>query len=276
MRYRIKLLNIIIFSAVFYFTVFTPEIGAVEYVPDKNTFYFVQITDTHLGNKHNNTRAEKIVRDINKIPFKIEFTVITGDIMADNILDKKAVRNALEIFRELKNEVIFLPGNHDILFNEYKKDYEKTSSAYRENFGPLNQHKEIRGVNFIFLYTEAFKYPELTEFENPLQYTDSVLNIVQEAPSIILHHRPVSKDYYNSKVHPGTSSEIRKKWYSFLNRHNVKAVITGHFHRDEMHMAGDIPVFVCPPSAPYFGRQSAYRIYEYRNGQISYTTQYIK
>jgi predicted Fe-Mo cluster-binding NifX family protein len=33
---------------------------------------------------------------------------------------------------------------------------------------------------------------------------------------------------------------------------------------------------VCPPVANYFGRQSTFRIYEYKNGKVGYRTQYLE
>jgi hypothetical protein len=53
-------------------------------------------------------------------------------------------------------------------------------------------------------------------------------------------------------------------------------VIAGHFHRDELHWVGDVPLFVCAPLAGYWGRQGSYRIYEYKDGRLGYRTQYLE
>jgi UDP-2,3-diacylglucosamine pyrophosphatase LpxH len=60
-----------------------------------------------------------------------------------------------------------------------------------------------------------------------------------------------------------------------LAGYDVKAVITGHFHRDELHWVGGRPVFAAPPVAGYWGRQASFRLYEYRDGRLSYRTIYL-
>jgi UDP-2,3-diacylglucosamine pyrophosphatase LpxH len=61
-----------------------------------------------------------------------------------------------------------------------------------------------------------------------------------------------------------------------INSYNVKAVIAGHFHRDELHWLENVPLYVSSPVAGYWGRQATFRIYEYSNGKIGYRTQYIE
>ncbi|MDD9302516.1 MAG: hypothetical protein HUK40_09305 [Desulfobacter sp.] len=43
-------------------------------------FYFVQITDTHLGIKENGVRTKKVVAAINQLPMEIACVVHTGDV----------------------------------------------------------------------------------------------------------------------------------------------------------------------------------------------------
>ena len=77
-------------------------------------------------------------------------------------------------------------------------------------------------------------------------------------------------------MHSGWKKEIRNKWVELLNQYNVKAVITGHFHRDEHHWLGKVPLYVYSPISGYWDRQLTYRIYEYRDAKIGYRTQYIQ
>ncbi|MDY6906314.1 MAG: hypothetical protein SWH61_16705 [Thermodesulfobacteriota bacterium] len=55
--------------------------------------------------------------------------------------------------------------------------------------------------------------------------------------------------------------EIKEKWKTLINTYNVKAIVAGHFHRDELHWLGDVPVYIAPPVAGYWGRKAAFRIY---------------
>ena len=65
-------------------------------------------------------------------------------------------------------------------------------------------------------------------------------------------------------------------WEKLVNTHNVKAVIAGHFHRDEFHWLGHVPLYVSGPVANFWNRNATFRLYEYRNGQIGYRTQYLE
>lgn len=50
-----------------------------------NQFYFVQISDTHLGVNNNELRVQKTVSEINNLPMKIEFVAHTGDITEEKL-----------------------------------------------------------------------------------------------------------------------------------------------------------------------------------------------
>ena len=95
-------------------------------------------------------------------------------------------------------------------------------------------------------------------------------------PVIVFHHAPSVDDFYNNKLHTSWEKEIRGKWVKVINAYNVKAVIAGHFHRDEHHWLGNVPLYVSSSIAGYRGRQASFRIYEYSKGKIGYRTQYIK
>jgi UDP-2,3-diacylglucosamine pyrophosphatase LpxH len=77
-------------------------------------------------------------------------------------------------------------------------------------------------------------------------------------------------------MHEGWKLQMRRQWERLVNSANVKGVIAGHFHRAEQHWVGDVPLYVAPSVAGFWGRQGSYRIYEYRNGRLAYRTQYLE
>ena len=248
-----------------------PQATSVEQTPRTN-FYFAQITDTHFGDKDHEQRTRKVVQAINKLPMKIEFVVHTGDITMDKIEDVAVVTDVITLIGTLKAPIHYIPGNHDILRHRHND----TMEAYKNHFGELITQLEYHGVVFMFVYTEplakAFSVPNY----DPLDELETRLKQSDRKPVIVFHHTPSVEDFYMNRMHPGWKKEIREKWIALLNKHNVKAVIAGHFHRDEHHWLGDVPLYVCSPIAGYWGRQSTYRIYEYKNGKIGYRTQYIR
>jgi 3',5'-cyclic AMP phosphodiesterase CpdA len=233
-----------------------------------SNFYFVQITDTHLDNKENSERTRKIIKKINALPFKVEFVVHTGDIFDDNVTDANTLIAAKSLFADIKPPVYYIAGNHDIYSEETKKSYVK-------NFGRLNYIKEIHGVVFVFLYTNIKKNDRNVFGREFYQWFEDALKSAQGKPIIVFQHIPAGDDFYTNMFHKPLPAKVEKKWNALINEYKVKAVIAGHFHRDEMDWFGDVPLYVSPPVAKWFGRQATYRIYEYKNGKLKYFTQYL-
>lgn len=235
-------------------------------------FYFVQITDTHFGERDHLERTRKLVEQINRLPYEIICVVHTGDIFADNITDAAVRAAGLGLLRSLKAPLHLLPGNHDILQN----DLAKTAAVYRRSVGPLLQAIEYHGVVFILAYTEPLALGFALEGYAPLRELEAALARADGKPILLFHHRPAVDDYYEFASSPGWSDAARADFEKLLGGHDVKAVITGHFHRDELHWIGKRPVFASPPVAGTWGRQAGFRLYEYRGGLLSYRTIYLQ
>lgn len=237
-----------------------------------NHFYFVQITDTHFGDANHIELTRRIVDRINHLPMKVEFVVHTGDITMDKILNPSTVKRGLSVLNRLVAPIHYVPGNHDIL----RERLTETIQAYSNNFKGLITSKKYGGVTFIFIYTEPLAKDFLVDDYEPLKQLKEYLQEAGNNPVVICHHTPCVENFYGNEMHEGWKGDIRDRWETLINSYNVKAVIAGHFHRDEHHWLGDVPLHVCPPVAGYRGRQPAFRIYEYKNGKIGYRTQYLR
>jgi Icc-related predicted phosphoesterase len=235
-------------------------------------FYFVQVSDTHFDGGENSRRMEAVVKAINNLPMKIEFVAITGDIMADNILKEDIAKQALEILGRIKPPLSLVPGNHDIL----QKKLQQTVPLYKKYFGELSHTREVEGVVMLFVYTEPIRKDFQVEAYDPWQLLENEFSSAKGKPMIVFHHAPTSEDFYNNAPHESWPAEAKEKWEKLINSSDVKAVIAGHFHRDEYHWSGDVPMFVGEAVAHYWGRQAAYRIYHYQNGRLGYSAQYIE
>lgn len=251
---------------------FIPDPGACSENAGDSHFYFVQITDTHFGEHDHLGRTKTAVKMINMLPMEIKCVVHTGDITMDKILDKDVLAPALTEMKKISVPVHYVPGNHDILME--KPD--STGRVYTDNFGSLISKAEYEGVIFLFVYTEPLRKKFTLKDYRPFEQLEGFLIKSDGKPVILFHHAPSVDDFYNNKMHPGWKKEIRDKWTALLNEHNVKAVIAGHFHRDEHHWLGNVPLYVSAPVAGYWKRQATFRIYEYRDGKVGYRTQYVE
>ena len=234
--------------------------------------YFVQITDTHFDESGSRERIEKVISSVNQLPMKIECVIHTGDITQEKLHVDSTVKNAIELFAKFKMPVHFLPGNHDILQN----DYDRTKKSYIEHFGDLFSYREYNGVVFLTLFTEPLARAFIDSTYDPLEELENMLDRTDGKPVIVCHHAPSVGDFYRNKMHKGWGVEEKRKWVDVLNSYNVKALIAGHFHRDEHHWLGEIPLYVCSPVSAHWDRQLTYRIYHYKDGQLGYRTQYVQ
>jgi len=272
MKYLMK--RTLIWALLLWQAILLPEICAGSQTPGAacgTGFYFVQISDTHFGERDHLERTRRLVEQINRLPYDIACVVHTGDIFADNITDSSVLDEGLAVLRRLKAPLHLLPGNHDILQN----DLERTMTAYARRVGSLIHAAEYHGVVLLFAYTEPLALGfELKDYDI-LRELEAAFARSTGKPIILFHHRPAVDDYYEHAVHPGWGERARARLVTLLRANNVKAVITGHFHRDELHWAGGIPIFAAPPVAGYWGRQAGFRVYEYCDGQLGYRTVYL-
>jgi 3',5'-cyclic AMP phosphodiesterase CpdA len=235
-------------------------------------FYFVQITDTHFGDRDHTALTRKLVDQINGLPYDIACVVHTGDIFADTVTDAAVREEGLSALRRLKAPLHLLPGNHDIL----ESRLEDTLRVYTREVGPLIHQAEYRGVVFVFAYTEPAAKGFRVSGYDPRKAVEAAFAQAAGKPVIFFHHRPAVDDYYEFALHPGWEATARASLEVLLRAHRVQAVITGHFHRDELHWLDGIPVFAAPPVAGYWGRQASFRLYEYRDGRLGYRTVYLR
>ncbi|MBL7133481.1 MAG: metallophosphoesterase [Phycisphaerae bacterium] len=235
-------------------------------------FYFVQITDTHFGTPDTAKRTAKAVEMINALPMKIKCVLHTGDITSNKLEHEPTVAASLAAFKRIKAPLHILPGNHDIVV----RNRIATLAIYKRKYGKLLIEAHYDGVAFIGVYTEPLAADFPLESFDPLKRLAAALKRAGSRPAIVFHHTPSVDDFYRNRMHAGWDSTLRAKWTKLLNAHNVKAVIAGHFHRDEHHWLGRVPLYVSSSIAGMWGRQASFRIYEYRNGKLSYRTQYIE
>jgi UDP-2,3-diacylglucosamine pyrophosphatase LpxH len=232
--------------------------------------YFVQITDTHLGTPETWEHAQKAFESIQHLPMKISCVVVTGNVFEDNIKDPETVARAKALFKKIMAPCYFIPGNHDISMGD-----QMAASIWQKEFGPLFHKTYYEGVGFAFVYT----VPLVTDISSlpfkPLEDLTAYLKKNTKRPTLVFTHNPSAQDFRMNAFGSGWPEKSMKAWMEALGMGNVKAVITGHFHRAELHWLGKIPLFVCPAISSEWQRQSSYRVYCYENGQVSYYSVYL-
>jgi UDP-2,3-diacylglucosamine pyrophosphatase LpxH len=258
-------------NRIFLVFIFSAIISCI-YSQGNEPLYFVQITDTHLGYEDNNERTAKVVEMINKLPFDIKFVVHTGDVFQNNVSDKSVTSDADRIFSMLNYPIFFVPGNHDILF----KKFEATKKDFIDFAGYTDTTFTLNDIVFMFFYTEQLRDGLIPGGDEKLEEIKLCLEKYKDKKMIIFSHTPSESDFFDNSDHENWEQKNAEDWEKLLNNYNVLGLINGHFHRNEMHWAGKIPVYVAPAIAGFWGRQASFRIYLVNNNMISYKTVYVE
>jgi predicted MPP superfamily phosphohydrolase len=235
-------------------------------------FYFVQITDTHWGDGDNLQRTKSAITAINNLPIQIEFVIHTGDMTTRKTEDQNLVDSGLSVMKACKFPVYYVPGNNDIT----EKSFKQYTALYVKNFGEINHRIDKEYFSIITLLNVEYKDTAGKVIYDPLSKLDSLLKTKpQSLPALIFQHCPTINDFYANAFHPGWPVDKLTQFQQLCEKHNVQGIFTGHFHRDEQHWIGHIPLFVSAPISGSWGRQSSFRVYHYQNGKVNYFTIYL-
>jgi 3',5'-cyclic AMP phosphodiesterase CpdA len=237
-----------------------------------NAWYFAQISDTHWGVKGGVVLTRRAVEAINKLPVDIAFVVHTGDVFADTIRKEDVVKEGLEVMRELRAPVYYIPGNHDIP----PGDTRETEALFVKHFGKVSSKAEVRGVLCLFMNSELRDGDERTPARAQQDWIDRAVTRDEQRPVLVFMHRPPVADRINAKTIEDWGEEWHPRWKRLLDEHpQIKAMVAGHFHRDELHWIGGVPIYVASSVASFWDRQPSVRLYKYEGGRLSYWTIYL-
>jgi predicted phosphodiesterase len=245
-------------------------------------FWFVQITDTHQGSIQHDLRLAKIIDTIATLPQQVAFVVHTGDVAADNLDQANNAERFRAAYAALKVPVYFTAGNHDVLKYHGDARRQASLSAWTNRFGALNHTAEHAGVRLVFVFMENIREKYPLPGHDPVAWLAETLAAEPGKPVLLFQHAPVTLDFYRRKEERGPTwkdnwgAAFRERYRALVNGGTVQAIFGGHFHRDELHHVGEVPLFVSASVAGYWGRQATFRLYHYKDGRISYHTVYIE
>ena len=203
----------------------------------QDTFYFVQLSDTHWGFNNTSFNADpqgtlpKAIDQINQLDPQPDFVVFTGDLThtTDNEnIRRKRMAEFHEIAARLKTKIIrFMPGEHDASLDSGK--------AYQEFFGDLNYTFDHKGIHFIALDNVSDPHARLGDQQ--LAWMDADLKqLDKNAPIVVLAHRPLFKlapDW-------GWATLDGEKALALLMPYKNVTVFYGHIHQEHNHKTGHI------------------------------------
>jgi Icc-related predicted phosphoesterase len=202
-----------------------------------DSFYFVQLSDTHWGfdgpsiNPDSRGTLIKAVAAVNALDEQPDFVVFTGDL-TQTTDDRKIRRDRMAEFRDIAGRlkvktVRFMPGEHDASLDR--------GDAYQEFFGDLHYTFDHNGVHFIVL--DNVSDPGAAVGDKQLQWLqEDMRRTSDDARIVVLTHRPLfdlAPEWDWATRDGAAVIEI------LLQRPNV-TVLYGHIHQEHHHMTGHI------------------------------------
>ena len=167
----------------------------------KGNITIVHLTDLHLGGAYGKESVEKYVKMIININEKIDFIVITGDLVDGNI---KITKEMLEPFYLIKSPIYYVTGNHEEL-------------TWKDEFLSLieNNSNLIHLPNTLITFDKRINVIGIDYKNNINLIRGQLQNLIYESnnnlPNIFIHHIPIFK--------PDTLPDF-----------NLFLVLCGHIH----------------------------------------------
>jgi len=213
-------------------------VGASGTTQKKNeSFYFVQLSDTHWGfngpniNPDSQGTLKKAVAAVNGLEEQPDFVVFTGDL-TQTTDDAKIRRDRMAEFRDIVSHlnvktVRFMAGEHDASLDR--------GEAYEEFFGDLHYTFDHSGVHFIVL--DNVSDPMAAVGEKQLQWLKADLKqMKRDGRIVVLTHRPL----FDLAPEWDWATRDGDAVIDALMQHPNVTVLYGHIHQEHHHMTGHI------------------------------------
>jgi hypothetical protein len=200
------------------------------------SFYFVQLSDTHWGysgpaNPDAAVTLPKAVAAVNALAEPPDFVIFTGDL-THTTDDADERRRRLAEFKRIVGglkvpDVRFIPGEHDASLDH--------GVAFKEYFGDTYFAFEHKGVHFIALDNVSDPGAKIDDAQ--MQWFKAELDkLDKQAPIVVITHRPLF--------------DLAPKWdwatrngaavMALLMPYQNVTVFYGHIHQEHHHMTGHI------------------------------------
>jgi 3',5'-cyclic AMP phosphodiesterase CpdA len=200
-------------------------------------FYFVQLSDVHLGfngpkvNPDAEGTLAKAIAAVNALEHPPEFVIFTGDL-THLVEDETVRRTRMAAFKaaagQLKAKAVhFMPGEHDASLDR--------GAIYQQVFGPLRYAFDVGGVHFIAL--DNVSDPGAIIGAEQLDWLKADLaRQPADARIVVFAHRPLFDLYPQWDWHTRDGQAVIDALLPFAN----VTVFYGHIHQEHHHATGHI------------------------------------
>jgi len=232
-------------------------LGALSKAEPNDETIVVQISDTHLGDKHAPHAAKNLKQAVEMInDRRPDAVVLSGDI-GEN---PQAWEEAKSILRKLQAPLHYVPGNHDVHSNDVER--------YRNVFGKDFYTFEVKSVTFVVIDSQLLGNYDVYEARQPMPLppetedeSERMLSWLEglrdrddghsKGPIIGVQHIPMFRDgnFPDSKPYWVISDPYRSKELKILHQLGIKDMLVGHWHNGRVFKKEGITWHVAPSTA---------------------------
>jgi Icc protein len=216
----------------------------------------VQISDTHLGDRHAPHAAENLKRAVTIINDRHPDAVILSGDIGEN---PQAWDDARSILKKMKAPVYYVPGNHDVHSNDVER--------YRRVFDKDYYEFQVKFVSFVVIDSELLgnydvygdkspaPLPSGTEDESErmLSWLTGLAEERRTSKQVVIgvQHIPVFHDgkFPDPKPYWVISEPYRSKEMKALRQLGIKDMLVGHWHNGRVFEREGITWHVAPSTA---------------------------
>lgn len=199
---------------------------------------FVQISDSHIGfhqaaNPDVAGTLKMAVDAINALPSQPRFVVHTGDIT--HLSTPAQFDEARAILTTLRAPLVALPGEHDVLGNDFKAYLASFRIAQSAAAGWASW--EAAGIHYVALINVfSFEKMGLLGTDQLDWLAKDLAGVAPSTPVVVFAHVPL----YALYPQWGWTTEDGTKALALLQRFERVTVLNGHIHQIVTHQEGNV------------------------------------
>ena len=207
-----------------------------------------QISDLHVcaegvlykGVADSNAMLIKAIDHIHQLDKRPDLVLITGDLVADGLVEEYEV--AVQLLSRLKIPYLVIPGNHDI-HQHFRAAF--ASHLYLPSTKPFHYVVDNYPVRIVAIDCCLDGTHSGSIDEVGLKWLKQTLNSNHDKPTLIIAHHPpfISGISYLDEYRFLQTDELA---HIIKSAPNIEAVLVGHVHRSMVHRWAGTVVLACP------------------------------
>jgi 3',5'-cyclic-AMP phosphodiesterase len=202
------------------------------------TVEFVQISDSHIGfhqaaNPDVAGTLKTAIDAINAMPSQPSFVVHTGDIT--HLSTPQQFDDARALLAQLRAPLIALPGEHDVVGNDFKPYLSNFKIPHSTAGGWASW--DANGIHYVVLLNVFnFEKMGLLGTDQLDWLAKDLSSVARSTPVVVFTHVPL----YALYPQWGWTTEDGTKALALLQPFDAVTVLNGHIHQIVTHQEGNI------------------------------------